>query len=227
MKSRRRPSHRAFTLVELLVVVAVIGLLMALLLPAVQFSRERARNVQCLNNLRQIGLATQVYRDLLGGLQRSFPTADVTGGHPYRMAPGKRLPSDPYSLREVFGLQAVYSDLGLIPEGGGTWVCPSAPQWMRDFGNTYCFSISPDLANPDPEKEKTIPWVMDNVSVLPGVPGFRPPFDHKTGRSLGFGPGFGIEKSDRVYPHFSNSASGEGFNALYQDGHVAYHSTGN
>ena len=67
-------NRRAFTLIELLVVIAIIAVLIALLLPAVQAAREAARRAQCVNNLKQIGLAIHNYHQALNTL----PPGDLT-----------------------------------------------------------------------------------------------------------------------------------------------------
>jgi prepilin-type N-terminal cleavage/methylation domain-containing protein/prepilin-type processing-associated H-X9-DG protein len=72
--------RRAFTLIELLVVIAIIAVLIALLLPAVQAAREAARRAQCVNNLKQIGLALHNYHTTTDafplGVSQYIPTSD-------------------------------------------------------------------------------------------------------------------------------------------------------
>lgn len=79
-----RTVEKAYTLVELLVVVAIIGIVLALLLPAIQTAREAARRTQCANHLRQLGWAIQQYHDVF----QAFPMGSTMPRDPLRFGLG-------------------------------------------------------------------------------------------------------------------------------------------
>ena len=81
---RRRSDSRGFTLVELLVVITIIGMLMGLILPAIQGAREHGRRIKCVNNLHQLSLAAMNLESSQGtfpGFQNTSERANLELGH--------------------------------------------------------------------------------------------------------------------------------------------------
>ncbi len=127
-----RRQSRGFTLIELLVVIAIIAVLIGLLLPAVQSAREAARRAQCVNNLKQIGLAMHNYESTNGSLPPGH-RAGVFGTWAVFFLPYL----EQHPLFDAYNQQGRYYPEGFV--GGGPGVGGSGP------GNVIRYGSPPNL----------------------------------------------------------------------------------
>jgi len=134
VRRRRRPG---FTLVELLVVIAIIGILVSLLLPAVQAARESARRMSCTNNLRQIGIATQNYHDTYGFLPPASTATNLAGSSGFAAILPFVEQSNTYSLYDFSRGNGDPVNRAAVSQRIPTYLCPSVV-FARQVPNPNC-----------------------------------------------------------------------------------------
>lgn len=105
----QRRISRGFTLIELLVVIAIIAVLIALLLPAVQAAREAARRAQCVNNLKQLGLAVQNYISQQNAFPPLFTNFSAFPSAPTALANGDWMLGWAVSILPMMEQQALFN----------------------------------------------------------------------------------------------------------------------
>ncbi len=138
MASYRKWKLKGFTLIELLVVIAIIGILVGLLLPAVQKVREAASRSQCLNNLKQMGLAIHGYHDVNGKLPpgQSPWTNSMTGLDVWNVTPFEGCWSFMVYILPFLEKESIYKKAkayGVNAATAYSWDNPVASQMMKIY----------------------------------------------------------------------------------------------
>ncbi len=133
MDSRFAKPRNAFTVLELLIVITVVGMLFALALPAVQQVREAARNQACLHNLRQLGIALHGYHDVFTSLPAGWRMLDdqrTAYGWGTSVLPHLEQQALFRSVQKSTGL-GMGNEAAAVPPPLPAFLCPS------DFGQPY------------------------------------------------------------------------------------------
>ena len=186
----RSSVRRGFTLIELLVVIAIIAVLIALLLPAVQAAREAARRAQCVNNLKQFGLAMHNYHSSndVFPMGASLSVYNYGGGSPCTTWNNWSAHAMMLNFLEQ---SALYNSINFQVEGRGSdtasamnataynakisvFLCPSDTNGGRVNDNCYYGSVGPTTnAGSDVPPRPTNPTCPNYSSATSGVFAFR------------------------------------------------------
>ena len=220
MQTRFTPSssrRRGFTLIELLVVIAIIAILAAILFPVFAKAREKARQISCASNLRQLGLAAMQYiqdnDEILPGAAYSGSGGGQIGGWMYYGAPYSNVPS---ANKFDASLGSIYPYV----KSKGVYLCPDDSGGQLS-GNSYainsCVDGAAQVGNVFPGKSEA---AFDDVTsfMLFGEEAYPVPGSNSSTATT--------DDAYLLYPVNTNPISTrhtEGSNSVFIDGHVKWY----